>query len=475
MIRQLQRALLAAALLAPPVICPVTAAEDELDSVLSGFDEVAPGSANDEVLAGFDDELSPDPVAADTFSLSGDVWRLTGDIWLSSAWNYAHQKPPPGETDWRGLSQLRLNVRPELRLDLPGGWEANVRVNGFYDAAYQINNRSDYTSQVLRHYESELEFQDTFVRGSLGTHVDAKLGRQIVVWGKSDNLRVVDVLNPLDRREPGATDIENLRLPVTMSRLDFYEGAWNLSLLALHEIRFDKLPVYGSDFYPYDVPPPPEHVPHDGGSSTEYALALSAAMSGWDISFHAARIFDDEAHIRVDEGRLQRSHARVDMTGLAANVVLADWLLKAEVAHFDGLQFTAAPDRDFRRSDVLVGVDYHGFDNTTLTLETAIRHLHRYDDRLQGGIAPEIQRNRVETAFRYSADFNHQLWQVVLVATRLGESLNEGGITRAQLSYELQQALELTVGVVAYHGGRQWPFDAIADNDRLFVRLQYSF
>ena len=36
-----------------------------------------------------------------------------------------------------------------------------------------------------------------------------------------DNLRVTDVLNPMDLRVPGLTDIDDLRLPVTMIKLDY--------------------------------------------------------------------------------------------------------------------------------------------------------------------------------------------------------------------------------------------------------------
>ena len=66
-----------------------------------------------------------------------------------------------------------------------------------------------------------------------------------MVWGKSDNLRVTDVLNPLDNREPGLVDIEDLRLPTTMTKLDLYLGDWNLSGMVVHEVRFNKAPALG--------------------------------------------------------------------------------------------------------------------------------------------------------------------------------------------------------------------------------------
>ena len=42
---------------------------------------------------------------------------------------------------------------------------------------------------------------------------------------------MVDVLNPTDSREPGLIDIDDSRLPVTMTQLDYYTGDWNLNLV----------------------------------------------------------------------------------------------------------------------------------------------------------------------------------------------------------------------------------------------------
>ena len=43
-----------------------------------------------------------------------------------------------------------------------------------------------------------------------------------MAWGISESFRVVDVVNPIDTRKPGMTDIEDLRLAVAMTRFDLY-------------------------------------------------------------------------------------------------------------------------------------------------------------------------------------------------------------------------------------------------------------
>ena len=45
--------------------------------------------------------------------------------------------------------------------------------------------------------QSEVELYDAYVEGSITDSLDMKLGRQVVIWGRSDTLRVTDILNPL--------------------------------------------------------------------------------------------------------------------------------------------------------------------------------------------------------------------------------------------------------------------------------------
>ena len=164
-----------------------------------------------------------------------------------------HKEPATNETDWRGLSSLRSEVMLEVDTNLGKNWSTRISGQAAYDAAYDINGRDSYTNDVQDNYISEVELLETYVQGSLLKYLDVKAGRQIVVWGSLDNIRVTDILNPLNLREIGATDIEDLRLPVNMLKIDGYLFNWTLTGIAIPEIRFNKNPEYGSDFYPCRV------------------------------------------------------------------------------------------------------------------------------------------------------------------------------------------------------------------------------
>ncbi|MEA1971132.1 MAG: DUF1302 family protein, partial [Thermodesulfobacteriota bacterium] len=313
---------------------PAFAVENELlDEVISGFDDKkpdAPSDAMQNVLEGFDDTPGEAAHELPKNEFKPSMFSLNGNLKLGASYNFAHHKPEGNETDWRGLSRLRTELNLELNAKFSSSWQARINGKGTYDFAYTIQDRDEFTNDVLDNYEKELELGETYIQGSLTKSLDIKLGRQIVVWGKSDNIRVTDVLNPLDIREPGLTDIEDLRLPVTMSRLDYYIGDWSLTGIAIHEIRFNKIPKYGSDFYPGFQPPPHEDKPDSCCKNTEYAAAINGIFSGWDISFYWADYYNDMPYMElVSAGpppQVEWKHARLKMLGAAFNAAVGNWL-----------------------------------------------------------------------------------------------------------------------------------------------------
>ncbi len=463
---------------APPAMAKETQ-KDQFDSLMEGFDEESATADDlqlDEVLSGFE-EISEAETETSGRPEAQREWpvQLDGYLKLGGRWNFAHDAPQAGETDWRGLSGLRGEAQADLLIKWHRHWRMLIGGKVFYDSAYALRGRDDYTDAVIDAYESESEWREIYLQGHLGSHLDLKLGRQIVVWGRSDNLRVTDVLNPLDRREPGLTDIEDLRLPVAMSRLDGYLGPWNLTGIALHEIRFDKNPVFGHDFFPSSTPLPPQEMPTDAGDDTEWAAALNGIFSGKDISFYWANLFDETPHVTAgSDGGLVRRHARVTMWGAAGNLTMGNWLLKSEMAYWRGLRFFNAAGGSYQRVDALIGMEYSGWEETTLSLEGAIRHLVDFDARLKQ--SPDFaQEDDITYALRFTRDFANETVKLTLLALIYGPLGQDGGLERISVQYDWSDAVSITMGVALYQSGDRYTMQRIGDNDRVFLELKYSF
>ena len=469
-----------------------TATGDEIEDLIGGFDDKEateapaesppPDDDLDDLIGGFEEDEPPAEATAPPGEHPPEEpsfwkrWRLSGSTGFQASVNYLSHDSLDG-TDWTGVSMLRAKLALQLDGDLPGDWKLRVDGFGFYDFAFLINDRDDFTSQVLDQYEWDVLLQDAYVQGSLRSDLDLKIGRQVVNWGRSDNLRVLDVLNPLDNRQPGIGDLEDLRLSVAMLRADYYVERWSLTALLIPEIRFNKQPVFGHDFFPSPVPLPPEDRPDDWSKDLEYAFAVNGIFQGWDVSFHFARYWEDVAFL--DPGSVFR-HSQLWLGGTGANYTIGSWLFKAELAYIDGFGFPNLTDimnltvEDKSRLDFMGGIEYYGINDWQFSLEIVNRHLFDFEQFMRG--PPNFaQRNALETAIRITGNFMNERLQVTLLGLIFGERAQDGSVVRLSANYEIRDALEVDGGIILYQEGNLPSFRHVGKNDRLFLELKYSF
>jgi hypothetical protein len=498
-------------------------AADELEDALSGFDEYDTLSTSESVTpSGFDPDGSGDlgdldesgfdePSAMsvtsetpDTTSLDSktDWYSFSGYTSLLGAYNYAQKSESivaPGDMpmDFSGLSRAR--VKGGLTLDMKHGdnWRSKFDVIAWYDASWAINGRDNYTQDVLDVYESFFDIKDAYVQGSLTQNLDLKFGRQVVIWGKSDSIRITDVINPLDNREAGMVDIEDLRLSEVMTRLDYYFGDWGLSGIIIHEPRLEIEAAFGSDYRPSNIFGPPipyskfpDRVEPDWSiENTQYAVSLDGRFSGWDISYYAAHVYDNRFDIEFVDTAPVRFYDKINMIGVAGNIVYGSWLLKAESALINDINYRSTDRKN--RLDALIGFDYIGIKDTVISLEVADRHIFDYEEKMltttlaeagaQGTFPDFVRQDSIQIAFRSSYSFNHDNATVTYLLSMAGGNGSgsnfDGGFQRLWIDYKYTDTVSLNAGIVDYIGGNGIiPFyRAIANNDRLFAGLQYSF
>ncbi|MDR1912220.1 MAG: hypothetical protein LBQ52_07755 [Helicobacteraceae bacterium] len=347
----------------------------------------------------------------------------------------------------REFKRARIKGELELRKRFFNSWRIAVSATGYYDSIYSLNDRGEYKSETLKDFESEIELKEAYVQGSILPSLDIKIGRQIAAWGKSDNLRVTDMLNPLDMREPGMIDIEDLRLPTAMAKIDYYIGKWDISLFAIPEVRFSKLPPFGSDFYPFgDI----KISDTDKPKGAQFAAALSGNFEGWDIAFYGANLYRDEL----------LSHERFDMLGSAAAFAFGDWLIKSEAAYLSDLKNA---NEKFDRFDALIGAEYAGINDATFSIEAVLR-----DPTIDGE----------KTAYSYAARSTYKMLNeranINLLVMLYGKKADDGAVYRLWGEYDLKDSLKAKLGYALYDG-KELPYSAFKQNDRIFAELKFSF
>jgi len=459
---------------------------ESIDDVMDGFDDapsttVSPASSAldvaDEIMDGFEDEptikenillkeevsnanksliqIPKKLVKTKSFNSSGVTGKLTEQV----AFSYRDDKPHDN------ISSLKTSLLLDYEHKFDNGFKVKTNAKAYYDAIYGIKGKERYSQDERDELESEVELYDAYVEGSLSDNLDIKLGRQVVVWGRSDTIRVTDVLNPLDNRRPGMVDIEDLRLPVAMAKLDYFVGDWRVTPMAVLEQRFSKNPPFGSAFNPS-----PRTTPNNKHyNDITPALSVGGEFSGWDVNFYAAELHDDAGYA---EAGIQK-HDKVKMLGSAVNILSGSWLLKSELAYFDGVKYSSTQDKEFKRTEGLLGVEYNGIANTLISYDVALKKINAYDDRLKNE-PMGLEKENYQHAFRVSSDFMNATIKANYLISLFGENADKGGFQRAWVKYDIADGIFANVGLVDYIGGSK-RFDAVSNNDMAFMDITYSF
>ena len=436
-------------------------AKRETDDMMAGFDESVPDNDEENL------SVKREDAASWTDAFSGELKQQVA---------YALSSRMKNREDF---SSLRSTFFLDYDQKFENGIRLKVNARAFYDWVYHLDN--GYTSQEEDSLQSEVELFDAYIEGSISEHLDYRIGRQVVVWGRSDTIRITDVLNPLDNRQPGMVDIEDLRLPVAMAKFDWYVGTWRVTPIAILEQRFTKDPPYGSPFYPAAIPLPPEKSYND----VTYALSLGTERSGWDINFYAAHIYDDTKFVQDPFGlNALVKHGKINMYGTAFNILSGSWLFKSEWAYFDKLHYTMAPDTSLARLDGLVGVEYNGIADTMISYDLSLRHFTHYDKRLgldhidlPNGTSAEllpVKRDTWQHAFRITSDFMNATLHANYLVTLFGKRGNEGGFQRLWAVYDYDDNLKIDVGILDFVGGSKL-FEGFAKERILFTDIVFSF
>ncbi|MEA2027504.1 MAG: DUF1302 family protein [Campylobacterota bacterium] len=319
----------------------------------------------DDDLSGFEDDVgTSESVESNTTTPIVEakeplIKGLTGKLTQQLAYGWNTPEPHDGFNSFK--SSLFLDYEHKFE----SGVKIKINAKAYYDSIYRMRDKENYSTQEIDELESEVELFDAYIEGKISEKFDYKIGRQVVVWGRSDTIRVTDILNPIDNRRPGMVDIEDLRLPVTMAKFDYFVGDWRITPIAILEQRFSKNPPFGTAFNPAPTAMPEDEEYDD----VTYALSIGGEFSGWDINFYGANVRSDSGHMDGRNTTLQ--HDKVTMLGSALNVTTGSWLFKSELAYFDGLRYSTTGNSEFKRLDFLLGFEYNGIADTTISYDFA--------------------------------------------------------------------------------------------------------
>ncbi len=203
-----------------------------------------------------------------------------------------------------------------------------------------------------------------------------RLGRQQVVWGKTDGLRLLDLVNPMNLREFILDDFIDSRIPLWMARTDLYIGDDTLQFLLVPDVRFNKIPGPGDRFEPVYLKRvrafPAVHVdegrPPHTLSNTEIGVRYSGFAHGWDYSVNYFRHWEDSPlffkEVLGGEDLIVMRRKRLETVGGSFSKAFGGIVFRGEAAFNMGRYFSttaaAVPSGQVAKDEIKAafGIDY---------------------------------------------------------------------------------------------------------------------
>lgn len=391
----------------------------------------------------------------------------------------------------------------------------------YYDLAYDLYNYSTIAARYVRDASQPLVYVenlaqqkdspvaeirelyfDIFLQNS-----DIRIGRQFVIWGVLEGVRVTDEINPMDFRELIMLDLLDYRIPLWTFRLDHYTPIGKFEFLWIPEVRHDEPAPEGSEWELLQTVPNTNVPDRFGLRESEVGLKYTADVGDAEFSLSYFYTWDDFPtifrNVRLNSAQdpvFFATYTRETMYGATFVKPLGITILKGEFAYVpdkyfgihsidqngDGyLDYNGAEQKKHIRWGLGVDVNLWGADLSPSVVQWVILN---YD--------PSLIQQRFYTSFNlyvrrpfpeYSAIF-----QMLLIKLT---SLNELFVA-PKVTFNITDHFQTSVGVDLFYGkpSRFGPqsvgggvanlsnvvedaqfFGNFVNNNRVFAEFKYTF
>jgi len=376
-------------------------------------------------------------------------------------------------------NRVSLRLSGRLRLDYKDNLEPGEAPLENYTGASEPLTLGSAGSAELRDAYMEL-------RHSSG---QSRFGKQQIVWGRMDGIKVLDVLNPQDFREFIIDDFEDSRISLWSGYFDYTLGDWRAEVAIIPDSSGHTIPRPGAWFeltaprFRFGSTDPgvalPTRTDQPGFSieETGVGLRLSRFINLLNFSLVAYSGMDPEPLARVinasgSQPLLEQYYERRDTLGFSLDYGFGRAVFRAEYAY--------QPDRFFNtrwRSNLdAETLDQHrfaiGFDiEGPLALFANLQFLVDHVMEAPAALVRPAQ-DRLATFFLRRTF----LYETLTFEARHYQSFTDDDqLSSLHIDYSLTEDLTLTFAAQLFNGTQTGLFGQFSEQDRLTLGLQHNF
>ena len=405
------------------------------------------------------------------------IWMLNA-VWAEPVFSFADALELSGWADTVQSVRIHdphdaLTSRARLRLEASGYLD---EIYGFVSIDTEKNVKIDN--------ETGLDLREAWAEYA-SDKWDVRLGRQIVIWGKADGIRITDNISPPDYTESVTRDLDEIRMAVDAVKFRLLGENITTEFLFIPVFRAAVQPGEDNPWavtveYPdtpavsFKAPDKPDAGIGDG----EFAMKISGHSSAMDWAASAFYTWDDDAVLfrevyktgEVTQIVFKPRYERMTALGLECAVPWSALVFRGEAALFSGRYFSADSlfDNPVKRESIkwLAGTDWYPGNDWTITGQVAGTKIIDHDSRISAGSHELIATLNISKKI---------LRQTVTVSNMLYYDISAREyFDRFKVGWDASDSLNFSVGADIFEGDTG-TYGRYEHNSQLWFKAKYSF
>jgi hypothetical protein len=414
-----------------------------------------------------------------------------------------------GAADWSSTAIVRVDgavseTSKELQtaetiadLDIAAtfasGWSLRAAVRARADSEDNLEpgrpeqrERSSFNRRWILGDAADAELREFYLDGQVG-RTFLRIGKQQIVWGQADGLRVLDVVNPFSFREFVWPEPQDRRIPLWSVKTEVPLGPTTLQLVWLPDPTYDEIPLGTAAFAvttpllvpraTTPIPVEPVRRPQGLRDSSDGGARLSMFVGGWDVTLnYLYHTYDDPVpFVAIKDGIpvLAPGYERSRLVGTTLSNAFGSTTVRGEVGYSTDRWFITTdasdPDRVFPSDELalVVGLDNTALANTLLSVQ--------YFESIVRDPAAQMTRLRRE---RQATLLMQRSWRNESVRVRalwLRSLDRDDGAIQTRLSWQATADLSMGLSLERFYGDRGGLFGEFRDASRAGLDVQLTW
>ena len=284
------------------------------------------------------------------------------------------------EIAWRFNDKIKFFAQMRLYAEFTDRLEPGKPELSNYSAFSKPWVISDRAQVELREFYFDVKIADSYWR----------FGKQQIVLGETEGIKVLDMVNPMSFREFILDDFDDSRIPLWSVKGEISLGPIYMETFWVPDLTYHHFPVNGGLYNPLvNMPEIPENIaleqrplikPDHFIKDSDFGLRFSGIFGGWDLSLLYLYQYDNTPLIinrfsaQSNTIIVQPMYRRKHMIGTTFNNSFGAFGLRGEVGFIPNKYFTyiGDPTNGYLKTNQLIsgiGLDYFGMSETLVTIQ----------------------------------------------------------------------------------------------------------